>query len=59
MPRTKLQEVVFTVVMAALMVYGMMVCNGALANGGVTGETVLLALHEFPIMFVGACVLEM
>lgn len=59
MPRTKLQEVVFTVVMAALMVYGMIVFNVALANGGVTGETFFLALHEFPIMFVVAFVLEM
>ena len=36
MPKTLLEKIVFTVVMAAIMVYGMIVYNVALATGGVT-----------------------
>ena len=35
MPKTLLEKIVFTVVMAAIMVYGMIVYNVALATGGV------------------------
>ena len=50
MPKTKLQNVVFTAIMAIFMVYGMIVYNVALNTGGVHGETFLLALHELYIM---------
>ncbi len=58
MPKTKFQDAVFTVIMAIIMVYGMIVYNVALNTGGVTGTTFLLALHELPIMAPIAFVLE-
>ena len=58
MPQTKLQNVIFTIIMAVLMVYGMIVYNVALNTGGVTNETFFLALHELPIMAPIAFVLE-
>ena len=53
MPKTLLEKVVFTIVMATIMVYGMIVYNVALNTGGVT-----MALHEMPIMVPVACILE-
>ena len=58
MPKTLLEKVVFTIVMATIMVYGMIVYNVALATGGVTNATFLMALHEMPIMVPVACILE-
>ena len=58
MPKNKFQDVVFTAIMATIMVYGMIVYNVALEMGGVTGETFLAALHELPIMAPIAFVLE-
>lgn len=58
MPKTKFQNVVFTAIMAIIMVYGMIVYNVALATGGVKNITFLLALHELPIMAPIAFVLE-
>ena len=58
MPKNKFQDVVFTIIMATIMVYGMVVYNVALNTGGVRGETFLLALHELPIMVPIAFVLE-
>ena len=46
MPKNKVQDAVFTAIMAIIMVYGMIVYNVALNTGGVTSETFLLALHE-------------
>ena len=59
MPKTKLENVVFTAIMATIMVYGMIVYNVALNMGGVSGETFLAALHELPIMAPIAFVLEL
>lgn len=39
MPKNKFQDVVFTIIMATVMVYGMVVYNVALNTGGVTGQT--------------------
>ena len=50
MPKNKLQDVVFTLIMATIMVYGMIVYNVALNTGSVTGKTFVMALHEMPIM---------
>lgn len=50
MPKNKVQDAVFTAIMAIIMVYGMIVYNVALNTGGVSGETFSLALHELPIM---------
>ena len=58
MPKNKFQDVVFTIIMATVMVYGMVVYNVALNTGGVTGETFVIALHELPIMVPIAFVLE-
>jgi hypothetical protein len=58
MPKTLVQRIVFTFIMATLMVYGMIVYNVALNTGGVSNQTFLLALHELPIMMPIAFVLE-
>jgi hypothetical protein len=58
MPRTLIQRIVFTCIMALIMVYGMIVYNVALNTGGVQNVTFLLALHELPIMMPIAFVLE-
>ena len=58
MPKNKFQDVIFTIIMATIMVYGMVVYNVALNTGGVSGETFLAALHELPIMVPIAFVLE-
>ena len=58
MPKNKFQDAVFTVIMAVIMVYGMIVYNVALNMGAVTGETFLAAIHELPIMAPIAIVLE-
>ncbi len=58
MPKTKFQNIVFTAIMAVIMVYGMIVYNVALNTGGVTDKTFLMAFHELPIMAPIAFVLE-
>jgi hypothetical protein len=58
MPKNKLQDVIFTVIMACIMVYGMVVYNVSLNTGGVTGQTFMMALSELPIMVPCAFVLE-
>lgn len=58
MPKNKFQDAVFTLIMATIMVYGMIVYNVALNMGGVRGETFLAALHEMPIMVPAAFILE-
>lgn len=59
MPQNKLQDVVFTAMMATLMVYCMVVYNVALNTGDVTAMTFVAALHELPIMVPIAFVLEL
>lgn len=51
MQRTKLQNFIFTVVMAFIMVYGMVCYNIALDKGGMSNEIFLIAFHEMPIMW--------
>lgn len=58
MPKNKFQDAVFTAIMAAVMVYGMIVYNVAWNTDGVSTMTFLAALHEMPIMFPIAFVLE-
>ncbi|WP_458458985.1 DUF2798 domain-containing protein [Pseudobutyrivibrio sp.] len=58
MPKNKFQDVVYTIIMATIMVYGMVVYNVALNMGGVSGATFLAALHELPIMVPIAFILE-
>ena len=59
MQRTKLQNFIFTVVMAFIMVYGMVCYNIALDKGGMSNEIFLIAFHEMPIMWPIAVILEM
>ena len=58
MPKNKFEEVIFTIIMATVMVYGMVVYNVALNMGGGTNQTFLIALRELPIMVPIAFVLE-
>ena len=58
MPKTKFQDVVFTLIMASVMVYGMVVYNVSLNRGGVETVNFVLALRELPIMVPVAFVLE-
>lgn len=59
MPKTKFQNVIFTLLMAFAMVYAMICYNIALNHGGMTNEVFLLAFHELLIMWPVAFVLEM
>ena len=58
MPKTRLQNIIFTLIMAFVMVYAMVCYNIALDKGGMTNEIFLLAFHENPIMWPNACILE-
>ncbi len=58
MPKNKFQDIIFTLIMATIMVYGMVVYNVALNTGGVNGKTFLLAIYELPIMVPIAFILE-
>ena len=58
MPRNKFEDVIFTAIMALIMVYGMVVYNVALNTVGVTDDTFVKSLHEHPIMVPVAIVLE-
>lgn len=58
MPKTKLQNVIFTLIMAFVMVYAMVCYNIAMDKGGMTNEVFALAFHEIPIMWPIACILE-
>ena len=51
MPKTKLQNIIFTLIMAFVMVYAMVCYNIALDKGEMTNEIFLLAFHEIPIMW--------
>lgn len=58
MPKTKLQDFIFTLMMAFLMVYAMVCYNIAMDMGGMTNQVFLLAFHEMPIMWPIAVILE-
>ena len=59
MPESKLENFVFTVMMAFVMVYAMICYNIAINRGGMTNEVFMLAFHEVIIMWPVAFVLEM
>ena len=46
MPKNKLQSIIFTILMAFVMVYGMICYNISLDMGGMKNEIFLLAFHE-------------
>ena len=58
MPKTKLQNIIFTLIMAFVMVYGMVCYNIAIEKGGMTNSIFLIAFHEMPIMWPIAFILE-
>ena len=57
MPKTKLQDVVFTILMVIVMVYAMVVYN-VCWDRGASVEAFRLALYELPIMCPIAFILE-
>lgn len=50
MPKTKFQEVIFTIMMVFVMVYAMICYNIALNIGGMSNKVFLAAFHELVIM---------
>lgn len=50
MPKTKLQEVIFTILIVIVMVYAMVCYNIAFAMGGMQNMVFIAALSEMPIM---------
>lgn len=58
MPKTKLQTVIFTLMMSLVMVYAMICFNVALNIGGMTNQVFTMAFHELFIMWPAAFILE-
>lgn len=58
MPKTKFQEVVFTIMMVFVMVYAMICYNIALNIGGMSNQVFLDAFHELVIMGPVAFILD-
>lgn len=58
MPKTKFQEVIFTIIMVFVMVYAMVCYNIALNTGGMSNMVFLAAFHELPIMCPIAFILD-
>ena len=58
MPKTKLQNVFFTILMAFLMVYAMICYNISLNIGGMTNQVFLMAFGEMKIMWPAAIILD-
>ena len=52
MPKTKFENIVFTLFMSFLMVYAMICYNIALNMGGMSNQVFLLAFHELIIMCI-------
>ena len=50
MPKNKVQEVIFTILMVFVMVYAMICYNIAMETGGMTNMVFLHAFRELPIM---------
>lgn len=59
MPKTKFQDVIFTIMMVIVMVYAMVVYNISIDKGGVENQVFYLAFYELPIMGAIGFVLEM
>ena len=52
MPKTKFQNIIFTLIMAFIMVYAMICYNISLNKGQMSNEVFLLAFHEMVIMCI-------
>ena len=57
MPKTKFQNIIFTLIMAFIMVYAMICYNISLNKGQMSNEVFLLAFHEM-VMWPAAFILE-
>lgn len=53
MPKTKFQNVIFTLMMSFLMVYAMICYNISLNIGGMSNQVFLMAFGEMKIMWPG------
>lgn len=58
MPRTKFEDVIFTIIMVFVMVYAMICYNIALNTGAMTYSVFLSAFHELVIMAPAAFVID-
>ena len=58
MPKNKLQEIIFTILMVFVMVYAMVCYNIALNTGGMSNAVFLAAFRELPIMMPIAFILD-
>ena len=58
MPKNKFQDAIFTLIMASIMVYGMVVYNIVRNMGNLTNMTFFHALAELPLMVPIAFILE-
>ena len=58
MPKNRLQETVFTIMMVLVMVYAMICYNIALETGGMKNFVFKAALGEFPIMIIAGFILD-
>ena len=59
MPKTRFQNIVFTAVMAFVMVYAMICYNISINIGGMTNQVFIMAFGELKIMWPVAFVLEL
>lgn len=58
MPKTKFQEIIFTIMMVVVMVYAMVVYNISLDKNGLSNEVFILAFGELLIMGVIGFIFE-
>jgi len=58
MPKTATQRIVFGIIMALVMVYGMEVYNAALRNGGLTNSVFLIPAGELAVLSLLVMALE-
>ena len=58
MPKTKSQDLVYTIIMVIVMVYAMICYNIAIGMGGMNNSVFINAFGELPIMGVIAFILE-
>jgi hypothetical protein len=58
MPKTKLEDFIYTIIMVIVMVYGMICYNVAINMGAMSNQVFIIALGELPIMCTIAFILE-
>lgn len=58
MPKTKFQKIIFGIIMALVMVYGMEVYNTSLIHGGLSNSLFLIPLGELLLLGITVIVLE-